>query len=642
MNIKSISSWCVAAAVCLLPQSCDKNDPSVTLPGAAASSIGMNLEVAANSIIPVRSDAGTLTRVFGDPEDDITMTEYVSDITDAIPETKGTIITTTNIPTSYGEFLVNAYRPFYQGELAEVDDKDNEDNDDDVYDNTTKSKTTKAVRDFSMTSSYSGGNWNWSGNQPHWRNKAVYSIWSMSPANSSNLSPATLSPTTPQPAWTDLSSITDVDPTGKTAEQIEELEEARRQAIQAKFRSLTFDYTLPHYAPITNSTSIYKDLLFAYNEEMREFEVEDGKLKEDVNGNHIIKNGKTESFDVKFYHALAAVKFELESTTTGADIHSVTVCYTDASGNIVTTDGIATKGTCTASATGGDGSNKVDFSWPETSLTNKKPMHFVFNDGTSSTTKVSGGYANTGDGVLFMIPQSASNLKVIVEFSKYGGTEYFTKVITSPTTSGLNINWEAGKCYTYKFKIGEFHVPGEPLVGKASLSATNIKFTHGGIAYSSFIPAKGVERIGLVLDGYNTKDNGAADFYLYAVFDGNTPSASTYNPPTPETFEYDFLDVTLPTTGAVLNTTYTFGDGATETYSTAYHFDLYPTKTYTGLYYYVFKVNSGASTFNIGFSTNSSNNSAFFKGNILGILVLKVEEDPNLPNDFNEIDWANI
>lgn len=181
MNIKSISSWCVAAAVCLLPQSCDKNDPAIALPGTSVSSAGMHLQVATNGIIPVRSEVGTPTRVFGDPEDGITMTEYVSEITDIMPETKGTVITTSNIintnsPINGGSFLVNAYRAFSQSELMETGDKDTDDNDDDVYNNGTMSKTTKTVRDFSMLSSYNGSSWSWSGTQPHWRNKSVFSI----------------------------------------------------------------------------------------------------------------------------------------------------------------------------------------------------------------------------------------------------------------------------------------------------------------------------------------------------------------------------------------------------------------------------------------------------------------------------------
>ncbi len=648
MKIKHISIWCLATALCLLPLSCDKNDPSITLPGSTSvSSVGMNLQVTTNSIIPVKSEAGTLTRVFGDPEDGIIMTEYVSDITDIMPETKGTIVTASNLPTltNYGSFQVNAYRAFTKGELNETGDKDNTDNDDDAYDNGTKSASTKAVRDFSLTASYSGGSWTWA--TPHWRNKSVFSIWSMAPASSANLSPASMTTvngdpiTMPEPDWTDLSSVGAVADT-LTASQI--------QQIQAKFRSLTFDYTLPAYAPATNSTSIYKDLLFAYNEEMREFEEEDGKLKEDANGDNIIKDGKSKSFNVTFSHALAAVKFVLNTETTGADIHSVTLCYTDTDGNIVTTDGIATKGTCTASATQGDGSCPVGFSW--TSLTNKKPMHFVFNDGTSSTTKVSGGYANTGDGVLFMIPQSATGLKVIVEFSKYGGTEYYTKVITSPSTSGLNINWEAGKCYTYTFKIGEFHVPGELLKGSGTITVDGFQNGNSDNLYEQQIPSKNVKKIGLIVNNFTYKDNGNGGAVLTIDPNGNGPEVTltknssgiiindSLSPR--DDVEVDFLPIIADGT---LGTSLTsFGNGETESYDPYYYYHVGTTTTFPGPIYYAFDLH-GADTFDVVVYGYSNSSNAKIDYNIKALLVLEVVEDPNIPNNFygiDAIDWANI
>lgn len=475
----------------------------------------------------------------------------------------------------------------------------------------------------------------------------------MFPANSTALSPATLNPAMPQPDWTNtaLDAIADVDRTGKTDAEIAEAEKERQEAIQAYLRSMTFDYTLPLYAPTTASTSIYKDLLFAYNEEMREFEVEDGKLKEDVNGNHIIKNGKTESFNVTFYHALAAVKFELETTTNGADIHSVTLCYTDDSGNIITTGGIATKGTCTASATGGDGSREVGFSWPETNLTNKKPMHFVFNDGTSSTTKVSGGYANTGDGVLFMIPQTATGLKVIVEFSKYGGTQYYTKVITA----GLDIDWKAGYCYTYKFKIGEFHVPGENYASLTDVSISGLKNSEDNIQPPSALSIKGVTRMGLVINSWRLGSKDGQTVYLNAIVDGESQVeyqtvSKVTSPTTPNTnYSFNFAPVSENALPGTNNIIYSFGtDDTEETYHTYYSFTP-PTGSgksdmgtpRIGPFYYTFDT-TDASTFKIMFTPAAGDNSGGFFADVRCLIVLEVKSDPNLPNNFKDIDWANI
>ena len=397
--------------------------------------------------------------------------------------------------------------------------------------------------------------------------------------------------------------------------------------------SFTFDYT------VSTVLEDQRDLLFAYNKESRQWK-QTGTTPDPRAW--VWNDGTNNSFDVNFYHALAAVKFELNTSTAGANVHSITLCYMDASQNIVKEVGVARYGECTV--TGDDtsaGSCEVGFSWDPSKLDTFRPLHYEYPNTSGST--FADGYAKTGRGVMFMIPQTISHtisttggdatLKIIVQFSKYGSSEYHT--VVKDFTSN-DVTWDAGFYYLYRLSIGEFHVPGEPLLGNASLSATGIKFTHGGVAYSSFIPVKGVEKIGLVLDRYETKDNGAADFYLYPVFDGNIPSAATYAPPTPVPFSFDFLPITLPASGAVLTTVYDFGDGADEAYSTAYHFDLYPTHTVTTKTYYVFNVNPGASTFNVAFATNSSNNSAYFKGNVQGIVVLAVKTNPDIPSDWDD------
>ncbi|MCQ2118461.1 MAG: hypothetical protein MJY84_00900 [Bacteroidales bacterium] len=608
-----------------LPDSGSRLNPG----GVSTSQMRPNVSLAGGFSDTKAGDAlGEPVNVYGSEDDGFTITEYVSDMNDLVPMTKGqeivSDITTPGRPiNNSGEsFGILGYyevtdTPVTQPIAAKGLDIDGSCS----YSSTWgwDAATTQYTTTYDASGNYTNAMTAIDGN-PMWRVNSTERIWSIYPKTSTARIP-----------FNDDGDQTD-------------FKSAIDPGTPSTFK---FKYT------VNTTLENQEDLLFAYNKEARQWKK--AGTAPDPNAWVWDDTDDNQSFNIKFYHAMAAVKFELSNATTvpeGTNVHSITLCYMDGDKNIVKNVGVARYGECTV--TGYDtstGSCGVGFNW--VNLGTYKPLHYTYADTystpTPSTSTVAGGYAKDGNGVMFMIPQTIphtisttngnATLKIIVEFSKYGSSEYHA-VVKDFTSS--DVTWAAGNYYCYQLSIGEFHVPGEPLVGKASLSATNIKFTHGGIAYSSFIPAKGVERIGLVLDGYNTKDNGAADFYLYAVFDGNTPSASTYNPPTPETFEYDFLDVTLPTTGAVLNTTYTFGDGATETYSTAYHFDLYPTKTYTGLYYYVFKVNSGASTFNIGFSTNSSNNSAFFKGNILGILVLKVEEDPNLPNDFNEIDWANI
>lgn len=81
----------IVALFCLIAQSCDKSDPVSSFPaGQSASAVQMGVNAVTYGFLGTKSSDGTLANVYGDPEEGLTISEYVSDIIDA-PQTKGFI-----------------------------------------------------------------------------------------------------------------------------------------------------------------------------------------------------------------------------------------------------------------------------------------------------------------------------------------------------------------------------------------------------------------------------------------------------------------------------------------------------------------------------------------------------------------------
>ncbi len=423
--------------------------------------------------------------------------------------------------------------------------------------------------------------WGWDGDAPKWINLVDYSIWSYAPASME-------------------SGLT------VTKDQI------------------TFTHSVPA------ALEAQQDLIFAHNEERRSFnDPATNTFKVDESDPE-----KKSTFDVKFYHALSAVKFVLDVTDTqtaaAADVHSITLCYIDPDTHQIVTSnaGIATTGDCTVTSSGSG-----SFDWDNVGT--RKPLHYEFNDTYPRTSScVANDYCNTGDGVMFMIPQTATDISVIVEFSKYGGEDlYYTKV------KKLNdINWQAGKYYTYKLQIGEFHVPGELLAANVDLKVQHFASAQAQNLWSNDFTQKGIKKVGVIIDGYLWGGNQSGTLDLF-VSNGTPRNVVPDSSP----FQYNFLDTNVPSTPEI-NVIYKFGlnGSGTETYDTHYTYTTSTSKTETK--YYVFDVESALNNsgkFNIQMYTTSNNNGASFTAPVRCMMVLEVNSD-TLPSNFSTIDWDNI
>lgn len=576
------------AAVISILNSCNEiqselTGPVMTKGGSTSAYMSVDVNPVTASVEELTKSAagagGTVTNVFGSPEDGLYITEYVSDIEDVLPQTKGTEITDA---VQYGSFKVSAFTDSLHNGVH----------------------VSYSVDINNMTSRWNGseGKWNWydestasyvsDEDAPKWRINTPTSIWSYAPASAPGR-------TTPAVAW----------------------------------ESGIFDKTSFHYT-VPDSYANHKDLLFAYNVESREFKKEGTVYKKPYEIDPSIGTGTQHSgqydgyFDVKFYHALAAVKFELNTTTAGANVHSVTICYTDGSNNIVMNGGLATSGDCTATGSG-TGTGSVSFDWHN--LDDAKPLRYVYPDSGSST--VAGGYAKTGEGVLFMIPQTATNLKVIVEFSKNGGNHYHTAVYNTP----LNVNWQPGKYYLYRLSVGEFHVVGERMTELTDILIAGLKSDQGFFKRPEGdpVPSKGVTKMALITNGYGLEvktstGNTSVSMHSNAYGgDNDVPSQVDY-------INFDLLPYTLD---AHSNLT-SFGDGTPEQYSKRVYFQLTknennknPTIDTSRAAAYVFET-GGKDSFFLYFRPENGSNNGGFRAELKGLFVVEVATDPNLPGNW--------
>lgn len=437
-----------------------------------------------------------------------------------------------------------------------------------------------------LTTTYSGSAWNWDGGaDPKWINENHLYLWSIYPVGA-------ISPT------------------------------------------INYDGETPaNIASFTGYTANGTDLLLAYNDEARLFE-KDAKGNHSYDGNGILTDNiiGDPTVNIHFYHALAEVRFVLETTMDGADVHSITLCHVGADGNIVTAgEGIATTGDCVATGSG-TGTGSVSFAWSNQGT--KKPLHYEF----TNTQSVAGGYASTGDGVNFMIPQTvqSNDIKIIVEFSKNGSTKYYTRVLDLPA-----VIWQAGYYYTYKLKIGEFHVPGEKL-NLSNVSISGLKNADGfvrpektvGSNIPDPIPIKGVTKVGLSITGYGLGAKSGQTVYMYC----NKYGGFNQVPGPGNGFSFDFAPLTM-----VNSNMYNFGDNTMETYKNVYTFS--PTTgqnknpaSNNKRAYYVFDT-AGESTFLLYFMPSAQDNSGGFNAFLEALIVVEVEEDSDVPGNFPLNPW---
>lgn len=184
------------------------------------------------------------------------------------------------------------------------------------------------------------------------------------------------------------------------------------------------------------------DLLYAFNREKRTFN-DEGKI---TDGAGTYKSGKKDAMDIKFSHALAAVRFDVSPLTKeGMTIKSIKFL------------GVVNKADCeiTVGSATADNPFPLSFDWTPQSVSPNK-ADFTVSFASGDFTETADGVANSmmsmsSSKFLFLIPQEVQGQGITVEltYENAGGTE-------KTTTASLNHStpWEAGKYYTYRLKCG--------------------------------------------------------------------------------------------------------------------------------------------------------------------------------------------
>lgn len=570
IRINPVVSALLASAVGLSVSSCDdvlKVSRSLEAGKETSLEIGVSIApVQTNSEAPVtKASRGVVSNVYGSEEDGFCITEYVSDIDAAPLRTKGWEITSSNISAKYGELDVAAWMMPEASAGA------------------TSAPEQHISQNLVFDSIASPASWSWSGEAPMWIADTPLSIWSYAPSTI---------PGDVKPAVN--TSVTDA-----SGDLFPELN--------------TFSYTVPA------DFQAQKDLLFAYNVEARHFnETDSGYEVDPNNGVGTRHNGKFDSkFDVRFYHALAAVKFVLapEEGTSGLAAGTKTISK-NTNVRKITLSGVLDSGTCAVSGSG-TGAGTVSFVWTPGSTT----KDFVYEYDESDPKLLgrrggSTGFCSAEDGVLFMIPQNLSDVTITVEFMKFNNPSSTVTRTRAISTS----KWEAGKYYVYEF-AGEVHVPGEAIdtvewsfKGFKNAASGEVKL-FGDVKNTAAAKIKGVTKIGLYLSKQQFVDSAgksSADLFV-TNSDGSKSSRSITTP-----YSYDFK----PLNTTPVNGIYSWGDGTVESYLGLNSIS----KTEATGIYYVFDV-TDYNTFDVVCKIVGDANNARWTGSISHLIVLEVEND---------------
>lgn len=185
-------------------------------------------------------------------------------------------------------------------------------------------------------------------------------------------------------------------------------------------KQVGFSYTTPLDA------SAQKDILFAYNLHTVSYD-DDGESSD------------SEFVNVRFYHALAAIRFDIaEALKDGVTITDVFF------------KNIITDGTCAISGTPGasnDASGSVAFAWTPGSTRKTISQSVTSSDFTA--TGLDGTTANAlmplnSSKFFFFIPQAVSSVELGIKYKRSDGLEH------EISTTISHDPWQAGKIYTYR------------------------------------------------------------------------------------------------------------------------------------------------------------------------------------------------
>lgn len=398
------------ASACLLLVSCQKEHLSSDL-----GSIGgvIKVKVSAGDMSGTRSGTDVHqvpNRVISSCDGDIQLEEYVSDYPgEMCPDyTRGAAITTNaHNPITGKTFYIEGW--LGQDIVDPVKGKDAETADKNDY---------HFIKKNSVT--YDGSKWNFSA-ENFWRNGIPTTFWSYVPPTV-----GTLQIKWPGSETYGGSPFTTYASTDKPSDAAQKV--------------LSFNYTLPSPDGSDNDAYALQDFLVAYNNETRS--LEDGE----------ITGGKSEYFDIHFYHPLSAVKFmvgDISGDDDPDDNEYVNITK-------VELVGVKTTGSFTAT-----GSNTMDC---------VIACNSTFGSATYSqaATRAQIGTDNNGlftaagsDYLFFMIPQDVSDVTVRLTMTRNkknityesDGTTIHSVVYGEPIIftreASLSGVWEPGKYYTY-------------------------------------------------------------------------------------------------------------------------------------------------------------------------------------------------
>ncbi len=220
------------------------------------------------------------------------------------------------------------------------------------------------------------------------------------------------------------------------------------------------------YAALVSSDEVTSancdDIIFAYTSHTASFEDD-----HENPGFGTLKDGTSDMFSLKFYHALAQIRFCVDP----ADFTDIKLVYVRLVGPASSSGssgylGLATSGSCTYAGA------MNTFNWVSSTLGNRHAYRQTF--GTSGVTFASGLpdskwvaskygtnpekdlYTCTGD-VLLVIPQTLENCGVEVGIQIGSGpVEILKGHLPATTNTSTNVSWDAGYYYTYKIgTVGE-------------------------------------------------------------------------------------------------------------------------------------------------------------------------------------------
>lgn len=453
------------------------------------------------------------------------LTQYVYDMEcgpeSYAPSTKGTVVSTSNFFSIYGDMSVEAYLGPGRTDLPS---------------HYVVGNVQRKV----------GPDWKWydrtglqplvDNEAPRWVNGVDTYIWCLSPAAAPGL------------------SLDDVD---------------KDDASDAELRRLSFHYVSD--PDVLNQN----DLLVAFNKERRSFE-----------GNASL-DGKPNTFDVSFCHALSAVSFEASATglESVVDIQDVELRRLHSSASCVATGSMA----------------GVDFAWtPDDAAQSAVSLHGVGRVGLSAENMTA-----------FVIPQSTAGMRIFVSFVKHGIT--INREI--PLNAFRTGSFQAGKSYRYVLSAS-IHVPGEQIpFPDPEFSYKGFK-NNGGVVFfdngGKGFNVVGVKKIGITVNHTYVDSAGHSTAYIYVSnMDGSMTSRNS------GPISYDFRPVP-----SVPSYPYDGGDGFPENYQ-----GIYQMTDTSGTSYYVFDV-TGFKYFKVVCEASGSSNNARWSGSFFKYYILEVE--PNV------------